>query len=333
MQYKIQNVKDLEEILILQRAAEMELERYSKSGDYSVTDLINPPRICHLKRRHKKEIKPALESMISSMMGTALHEYYEKYLDMWADKHDYDGYTLEQQCSMDFIVKEPDGFPGKRTVSGRLDILEGNTITDLKTAKVWKLIFDPTLKDYHEQQNMYRYLLKKTKDVDIEFLKIVMVYKDWQKGNAQRDPINYPTKQMLEYDLSVWGYTETYQLMYNRLQSLVNTEDLKDDALPVCNRDERWERHAEGTQINYGIMKNPKAKRATKVVKGGTLDEAIAVANTLKGMTADSVIEIRYARPTRCIDWCEVAPFCNWYQDWASKNDSEKYNEYFKFKV
>jgi len=331
-QYKIQKVTDLEQILILQRTAEMENERYSRSGDYSVTDLINPPRICHLKNRHKNEIMPSLEGTISAMIGTALHEYYEKYLMMWADKHDYEGYTLEGQTKHKFEVPII-GSTCPRTLSGRYDILEGDKMYDLKTAKVWKLIFDPKLVDYHEQQNIYRWLLWKVKGIEVNELNIVAVYKDWMESGPLKDPRNYPAKQMMEYQLTMWDYKDTEELIRERLQVLVNTEGLSDKALPLCTRDERWERHQGGEQIHYGILKNREAKRATKVVRGGTLDEAMVIARGMKGMTERSVIEVRYAKPKRCVKYCDVNQFCNFYQDWCQKNDKDKYNEYIKFKM
>ena len=49
---KIQKINPLDSIQILARVAEMERDRYSKSGDYSVTDIITPPRIVHLKKRY-----------------------------------------------------------------------------------------------------------------------------------------------------------------------------------------------------------------------------------------------------------------------------------------
>ena len=68
MIYKIQKVTKLEDILILQRVAEMERERYSKKGNYSVTDLINPVRVVHLKKRYGHLVQPPAESYISSMV-------------------------------------------------------------------------------------------------------------------------------------------------------------------------------------------------------------------------------------------------------------------------
>ena len=320
---KIQRAKPLDDIVVLQRVAEMERDRYKKSGDYSVTDLINPPRTVHLKKRYGHLVQPPLEGAIASMMGTAIHEYFEKYLELWIDKYDYDGYRLEEQVQV-----ERQG----RKISGRYDIREGTQLYDLKSIKVWKLIFDPNFDEYHEQQNLYRLLVKLDKGVELEGLNIIAIYKDWQEGNALRDG-NYPQNQMIEYSLNVWPYEDTEKFLDEKLAELIRCEELKDEDLPVCSRDDRWERHQGGETIHYGILKNRKAKRATKVVRGGDLDQALVVARGMPGMTKDSVIEVRYALPKRCVKYCDVNEHCSFWQGWCQKNDKGAVNDYISFKV
>lgn len=323
MPNKIQKIKPLDSILVLQRVAEMERERYKKSGDYSVTDIITPPRIVHLKKRYGDIVQPPVEGAISSIIGTAIHEYFEKYLELWCDKHEYEGYSLEEQ-----VMIERQG----RKISGRYDIREGTILSDLKSIKVWKLIFDPDLDEYHEQQNLYRLLLKLDKGIEITELNIVAIYKDWQESNALRDR-NYPQQQMIEYALQLWNYEYAENFLDTKLKTLIECEELKDEDLPVCSREDRWERHQGGETIHYGILKNRKAKRATKVVKGGSLDNAIGIANGMKGMTKDSVIEIRYAVPKRCQKYCDINEYCSFWKEWSKKNKIGEVNDYVNFKV
>lgn len=324
MKCKIISTKSLEDILVLQRVAEMEAERYSKSGDYSVTDLINPPRVVHLKKRYGHKVGVNLETGISSMLGTAVHEYFEKYLDMWCDKYDYDGYDLEAQIKREFEVGGD-----KVTVSGRYDIREGSALYDLKSIKVWKLIFDPNLDEFHEQQNLYSYLLY-LDGIELDTINIVALYKDWQEGNALRDR-NYPRHQMMEYGLTHWSREDQEALLMDRLTTLHAHRNASDEELPICSRDERWERHQGGATIHYAILKNRKAKRATKVIKEGTLDEAIEVARGMKGMTKASVIEVRYAIPKRCVKYCDINEYCSFWKEWSAKNDAGKVNDYVTF--
>ena len=323
MQNKIKVERPLEEVTILKRVAEMEQERYSKSGDYSVTDIISPPRVVHLKKRYGHLATPDLGASIPSMLGTAIHEYFEKYLGKWIDKHDYADYSLEEQVQIERLG---------RKISGRYDIRERDALYDLKSIKVWKLIFDRHLDEYHEQQNLYRLLVYLDKGITLNALNIVAIYKDWQEGNALRDS-NYPQHQVIEYGLQLWPMSKAEEFLDVKLAELIRCEELTDEELPVCTRDERWERHPGGETLHYAILKNRTAKRATKVVRGGSLDEAVEVARGMKGMTTASTIEIRYAMPKRCLKYCDVNEHCSFYKQWAAKHRKGTVNEYFNFKA
>jgi hypothetical protein len=270
---------------IISRVAEMERERYQSSGDYSVTDIITPVRIVRLKKRYADQVPLDPESMIASMTGTAVHEYIEKYLRLWIAKHGYTDYILEEQLAIDVDVILG-GEILTRKVSGRYDIRDGSHLYDIKNIKTWKLIFDPNLDEFHEQQNLYSYLLH-TQGIELDTINITAFYKDWQEGSALRDK-NYPQSQVVEYQLTKWDHAYTVDFLEEKLTAHVAHEETPDDELPICTRKERWERHQGGESIHYGILKNKKAKRATKVVRGGTLDEAIKIANGLPKMTKDS---------------------------------------------
>ena len=57
---------------------------YVSFGDYSVTDLINPPRVVLLNKRHKHEVIPPASSTIAAVMGTGIHNEIERLLRMAA---------------------------------------------------------------------------------------------------------------------------------------------------------------------------------------------------------------------------------------------------------
>lgn len=313
---------DMLKMPMLMRIAEMERERYQSTGDYSATSLIAPPRITRLKKRYASKVPIDPTSMISSMLGTAVHEYVEKNLIQWINRYNYEDYVLEQE-----MHTERKG----RRISGRFDVRDGEHLYDVKTIKTWKLIFDPNFEEFHEQQNIYAWLLW-LDGTPVKTINITAFYKDWLESAALRDR-SYPQSQVCEYQLDLWDYDLTEQYVDERLDMHIACEEMPDEELPICSRKERWERHQGGETIHYGIMKNRKVKRATRVVKGGNLDDAITFAHGLKGMTTDSVIEIRYAQPKRCVSYCDMNGYCNWYQEWCIKNKEGKVNEYIKFKV
>ena len=312
----------MDHIKILQRVAEMERERYSSSGDYSVTEIIDPPRLVRLKKRYGSETIQPLSAVIPSMMGTAMHEYFEKYLKKWVFKTGYGGYTFEEQLEVEML---------KRKLSGRYDIRDNLDLIDLKTCKVWKKVFDPDLKEWVQQQNCYAFLLKESRNIDIKRLLITAVYKDWQEGQSLRNK-DYPNHQIEEYELPKWPYEVTKQFIEGRLMLHIAAEDLPDDKLPACTREERWERFPEGHQVAYAIMKNSKSNRAMKVVKTN-IDDAFKEVQSMKGITKDSFIEVRYAQRTRCEHWCQCKDYCNDYASYALQKKNNTLNDYIPLGV
>lgn len=316
MLYKMENIK------LLNRIVEIEATRYKSSGDYSVTSLIDPPRLTALKKRHGNEIKPQLSSVIPSIIGTAIHEYFIKLLLKWTNKHKYEGYSFEEEVSIKFM---------DRLISGRYDIRDITDLNDLKSCKVWKKIFDPEMEDWHKQQNLYAYLIYVDKGIKIKRLLITAIYKDWTEGSALRDK-SYPQNQIEEYELDLWPLPKTEQFLKERVELHKSCEELPDDKLPACTREERWERFQGGHQIEYAIMKSKEAKRAAKVIRT-TLDDAFNIATMMKGITKDSYIEVRYAQRKRCEKYCDVKDFCNHYLEYKSKKDNNNLNDYIPLGV
>jgi hypothetical protein len=313
----------MEHIKILTRVAEMERERYSSSGDYSVTDIISPPRLVRLRKRYGSEVEQPLSSVIAAMLGTAVHEYFEKYLKKWVFmKTGYAGYTFEEQLQVEMLG---------RNVSGRYDIRDDLDLIDLKTCKVWKKVFDPELIEWTEQQNCYNYLLKEARNIELKRLLITAIYKDWQEGQSLRSS-TYPQDQVEEYELVKWPYEVTKEFMETKLAAHIAAEELPDEELPACTREERWERFNGGHQVEYAIMKSSKSNRAMKLIKTN-LDDALSAAKSMKGITKESFIEVRYAQRTRCEKWCSVNEYCNDYKSYASQKKNNTLNDYIPLGV
>jgi hypothetical protein len=221
---------------------------------------------------------------------------------------------LECSVTVPFILEE---FSEEyRLVSGTFDILhKGRDLYDLKTVNVWKKVFDPDMVDWHQQQNIYAYLLGE-RGVKVETLNIIAIYKDWIKVQSLRDR-SYPPHQICQYRLKMWKRNEQERFIWNRLQAHVACEKLADDELPECTPEERWERFPGGETVQYAVMKNDKARRALRVTP--TLDEAITYANGSRSVTTQSFIEVRHAQRKRCETYCPVAQFCDSYQRYVEK--------------
>jgi hypothetical protein len=311
--------RPMNHIQIIKDAFEIYGREYKSLGDYSATSLIDPPRKVQLTKRYGAVCKPTIESQIAAMIGTAVHEKMEKLLRLANVKNP--DYMLERNVVHPFDCGREE--IEIRLVAGRFDILyKEEDLYDIKTVKTWKLIFDPDMKDWHEQQNIYAYLLRE-RGIEIKTLNIVAFYLDWIEANAIRDK-NYPQSPIVQYKLKLWDWQETAMHMHNRLNMHVSAEHLKDEDLPECTLEERWERLPE-----YALMKNPKAKRATKVIRKGTFEDALREARSTKGMGNDSFIEVRHSTRKRCEKYCKVKDYCSQYQEYARKKNSQGLNTIF----
>jgi hypothetical protein len=289
-------------IQILVDAVSESAKHYRSLGDYSATQLIDAPRVVALKKRYGHLTQPTLEQQIASFIGTGIHSHFERNLKLVSAKHPE--YLLERSVTVPVFVNGDE----YRLVSGTFDILHNDEdIYDIKTVNVWKKVFDPDMVDWHNQQNIYAWLLRQ-RGLDIKSINIIAIYKDWVSASAVRSK-EYPQNQVCHYQLSLWDMEDQQSYIEGRLNEHVKCENLGDDKLPTCTPEERWER--QGTK--YAVMKNKNSKRAMKVCS--TLEEAHKAVHHLK-VTADSFVEVRPSKRTRCEAWCNVNKYCSVHQDY-----------------
>lgn len=326
------NDMKLDDIEILKDIFAIDKDRYKKTGDYSTTEIIDPPRVVQLKRRYVDAIEEKPSQKIDSLMGTAMHLVFEKNLDKYNRKYEEGKYELETEFNQSFDI-------GERTVSlsGRFDICtHGVHITDVKTAKVWKKVFDPELTDWTIQQNVYAYLATSTEGrKPIKSISALVIYKDWKENEMLRAGKHgvYP-KEPIEYvPLQLWSPEGQYQYIIDRLGLHITSEELADDDLPECTTEEMWARFPDMTEKQYALFKKPEAKKATKILhEAKGLADAIRIASGIKGVTAQSVIEVRHPVRKRCERYCPGNTFCSQYQTYMKNKESNNMNEHISMK-
>jgi len=171
---------------------------YGGSGekrDYSVTGLLNTPRIHYLTKRHYDEIVTDCGDMIWMLMGSAMHLVLEN------ANNDSENHVIEDRFS--YTTKS-----GK-VITGGLDSIDklNKVIEDWKFTSVYTWIYrnrngNSRLKDYEKQLNMYRFLAEKA-GYDIDNLRIHMIFRDWSKSKAKYEK-DYPN-QIETLQIDVWG--------------------------------------------------------------------------------------------------------------------------------
>ena len=262
---------------------------YSKGkSDYSVTEIISPPQIQVLRRKHWSEMEQDVTDQIWSMLGSALH--------VVAERGQTAGHVTEERLSVtiDDVV-----------LSGAIDLQheeEGQVvITDYKFTSAWALRQDKP--EWEAQQNIYAWLVSKVKERPVKAVRICALIRDWSRREAQ-NKADYPQAPVQVIELPLWPLEKTEAYIRERIE-LHREAKVKNDweeELPPCSEDERWLR---GT--TYAVKKEGR-KTAVRVFDDE--EQAKALAEEVKGF-----VEIRKGEAVRCTgNFCGVNKWCKQFQ-------------------
>lgn len=266
---------------------------YSKGkSDYSVTEIISPPRIQRLRRKHFEEIEQDVSDMLWMLLGTALH--------VVAERSEVSGHTNEERLSAGI-----DGIILSGAIDLQKDEADGITITDYKFTSAWALMNDKP--EWEQQQNIYKYLVERVKKKPVKGLKICALIRDWSRRDAQNKP-DYPQAPIQIVDIPMWTFDRTEAFIKERVELHRDSKVSADwgEELPLCTDEERWVR-----QTTYAVKKDG---RKTAIRVFDTQDEADAL---LKEMPEKDkgFIEIRKGEAVRCTgNFCGVSQWCSQYQ-------------------
>lgn len=277
---KLTNTMGLPEALV----EAVRRDDYSKGDcDYSVTELLSPPRIAALRARHEHEIVEDASARIWSLLGQCAHSILER--AGGASLAEWRGYVT---------------IDGKR-VSGQLDTLNvlSGTLSDWKVTTAWTVKGGALRDEWPPQLNAYA-MIARAAGHTVNKLEIVAILRDWSKLEAKRSP-DYPQQQVAVIPVPVWPEAEVIRLFRERIQL---HEAARAGELPVCTPEERWQRPTV-----YAVMRNGR-KSALRLLDSGT--EALAW-RAESGKPTDAIVE-RPGESVRCTHYCAVAPFCSWWQ-------------------
>lgn len=262
--------------------------KHDKGGaDYSVTELIKPPRISALEKQHADELEEDASDRLWALMGSAGHEVLRRASE--------DG-IVEERCHVEFAGKK---------ISGQLDYGKAdNAIYDYKFTSIWA-VKDGVKPEWEQQLNVYKWMAEQY-GVIVKELVIVCILRDWNINEAKRNP-ELPQSQVVVFRLRIWSKQMVELWLTNRIQL---HENARNGWLPDCTSDETWERPAK-----FAVKKKG-AQRATKL--HNTADEAVRDV-TSRGSLYE--IERRPAERPRCENYCSVSGFCSQYQQWKKDNE------------
>jgi hypothetical protein len=247
-------------------------------SDFTVTELLNPPRQRALIRKHKDEIAEDVSDRLWALFGQI-------------------GHTILERAGMENLVERR----FYATVAGK--IVGGKADLILKPGNKAKLIDykfcshyttkDGIKPEWTAQINMLRYLAKEDSNIDIDEAEIVAIYwpESVKHGNVKEAAQVFPVE--------LWSMDQTQQYIIDRINLHVASEML----LPLCTDEERW-----ATPEQFALMKLGR-KSAVK------LHDSMAEAQAhFANAGAGHYIEERPRTFKRCERYCAAANFCTQYQ-------------------
>jgi len=262
-------------------------EYYSKgASQYSVTELMAPPKIKRLREQYNEQIKTDVADMLWSMLGSALHVVMER--------GETPGYLSEER-----IFTEIDGV----TISGAIDLQQetpdGVIIIDYKFTSAWAVMQEKL--EWEQQLNIYKWLVETVKKKKVIGLQICALVRDFSRHETRE---GYPNAPIHMVDIPMWDSVFTQGFIQGRLDMHREAKMAQDfgEELQDCALEERWM-----TETKYAVKRDGR-KTAIRVLDSE--EEARILADKEKGY-----VEIRPGEPKRCTgNFCGVAQWCKQYQ-------------------
>jgi len=262
-------------------------EYYSKgASQYSVTELMSPPKIRRMREQFDEEIETDVTKLIASQLGTFMHGKLEGKV--------IEGYTNEER-----IFHSIDGV----TISGAIDLQQqtpdGIVIIDYKFVKAWSVMQNK--EDWVTQLNIYKWLVETVKKQKVCGLKICAIIKDYTPHSNQE---GYPEAEAVMIDIPLWDSVKTETYVRTRLEMHRTAKQAQEfgEEIQPCTDEERWM-----SETIYAVKREGR-KTAIRVFK--SIEEANELAEKEKGY-----VEERKGEPKRCTgDFCGVSKWCKQYQ-------------------
>lgn len=261
----------------------------SGNSDYTVTQLLNPPRIAILKKRHWNKIEEAASSRIWSVFGSAIHYMIER--------HSTDASLTEQRYFMHI---------NNRNVSGQIDCYNDGVLSDYKVTSAWSIVHGSKTEDWTMQLNMCALLMEEA-GYTVHTLQITALLKDWDKHKAKIDR-SYPQCAMVVIPIMRMKNDQIKTWMQQRVCQFDVNDLLMDDLLEPCSSEEMWE-----SPSKYAVMKEGR-KSAVRL-----FDDPQNAETFLKEKGKDHYVQIRLGDRRRCSEYCPVNKFCSQFKEYEEQ--------------
>ncbi len=203
----------------------VENDSYSKGdSDFSITGLIQPPRIRRLTELHKDELEEDVDDCIFRLYGHMGHTLLER-----ADS----GHSLFKIIEKRYFA-EIDGVK----ISAQIDSLSldmDGLLIDWKVTSVYGFrVGEEPKPEWVQQMNGQLWLLKQNGIDGVKRMQIWGLLRDWRPAEKRRS-VGYPNKLGF-HDIPVWPEPETRAWISER----INVHKKADNEIPLCSDEDNW---------------------------------------------------------------------------------------------
>ncbi len=196
-------------------------------ADFSVTELLQPPKVRALSIQHKDELVQDYSNSIASFIGTSVHKMLED------GNADDESLITEMRINSSIVV---DGT--YYTISGCVDLIDKkhNKIIDFKTTSAYAVLGDKI--EWEQQLNIYAYLYSSEFEKDkLPTAEIQAILKDWSKSRAKNSN-TYPKSPIFVKPIMVWKKEEIEEFIKERIRLHIGALESTQDV--ICSDEERW---------------------------------------------------------------------------------------------
>lgn len=268
---------------------------------YSVTSILKGTREAILQRRHDAEITEDVADRVWAIFGTAVHGILEQ-----AEE------SATQIKESKLVVDLPNGYQ----LSGIFDLYDDatGTVTDYKTASVWKVKFGcwdnwkpkagtDQFDDWRMQTLLYCWMLREI-GFDAKRGEIVAILKDHSKTKAKVNEHPPLPVWQIGWDFTDEDFAWADTFIKAKFAEIEACEKLPDGELPLCSEKDRWTRPGK-----YAVMK-PGRKSAIKLY-----DTEAEAQERAEAEGKGCYVQHRPGSDPKCMDYCSACEFCAYWQE------------------
>lgn len=256
---------------------------------YSVTSVLKGTTEAVLQRRHAEEIVTDVADNVWAIFGSAVHSILERSTE-----------TPSQIKEGYLTYDHPSGY----TLSGVFDLYdaETETVTDYKTASVWKAVKNDW--DYYRRQLLLYCLILRHNGFKASHGQIVALLKDHSKSKARHDR-TYPQHPVVvvSFDFAEEDFERAEHFLDVKFTEIEIAERMDDECLLPCSLRERW-----ATPRKFAVMKKGR-KSAVRLY-----DTQKEAEERAEKEGAGFYVELREREDRKCQDYCSVSKWCTYWQ-------------------